>query len=397
MRLIAALALVLTSPLAARADIHQDRTAESASGKFRLEGRSKDTAAGKREDQQNFEYSLVEIASGKVLWTRDQEEGEHEPSAVAVSDEGSAVIRTREQEIIVLDGKSGKKLDSFQLDRQFTIKERGEYTENDGRWWAGCSRSYFISVPKEGAAAGYFVIRPYWGRRIMVDLASGSPVPPDQVTEDMKSAAQAAEEAWVRDVLGRFAKIARTSEYPVESMTEKGNRDAADLRTAVFLAGAMELKSEIPSLKLLEKCHVSGSYGMGRHDVSTHEDCVRQACQTALRRLGEHPARAPGIELSTRDDAGHEDYKSQVKVTERAAHADDIKKGMTLKEVVTAIGLPDYHPEGSGEILDYDVDGETPITLRIHFDDDFAKVKWIERMDPPAWKKITRRDRGFDW
>ncbi|KAF0242234.1 MAG: hypothetical protein FD180_4031 [Planctomycetota bacterium] len=398
------LGFLLLQANSARADYNEDKTADSPSGRFRIEARSPDNAAGKREDQGHFEYSMIDTTTGKALWTRKQpepgagEDVEAVPEGVFAGDDGVAIVRTEEDEIFMLD-TSGKKKTPFFIDERFPLRERAEFAENSDRpiHWSGNSRWYFLNVKSDAGTASYFVIRAYWGRRVVLDISAGVVMEDEKVTADIQAAAREAEEAWVREVLARFAKKAETSKYPVESATEQGNRDAKDLACAIFLAGAMELSTEIPALKKLEKCHVHGSTGMGRHSLSFHDDQVRQACQTALRRLGKTPRQATGVEVSVGKGAGSDELKSEVSIKERVSHAGEIEKGMTIQETVKRIGLPDFHPWGGNNTFEYDMDGEAPFTLRVHFDDDFMKVTWVQRVETPVWKKISKRDKGMWW
>lgn len=385
--------LVLTSALFAShasADYNADKSQSSPSGKFRFEARSPDNAAGKREDQKDFDYSLTDTASGKTLWTRTQpgDGSEDAPRDLFVSDDGDALVRTDDDGVFLLDRETGKKSLSFFMQERFTKRERAEFVLNDSPpvFWGGNSRWYFLSFGEGEKKRSLFVIRAYWGRRVAVDLKEGRLLEGDLVTPEIEAAARAEEERWAREILARYGKKAETTDYPVDSFAHE---EARAIECAAFLAGVLELRSEIEWLRKLEKCRFSG-YVSGMGAVGRSSNHVRQAVQTALRRLGEAPRRAPGIELNRESKK----LTSKVKVPDRGAHAGELKKGMSLDEVLATIGLPDYE---DGEALEYDVDGESPVTLKVHFTEDFGKVTWIERIDPPVWKKVSRRDMGLGW
>jgi len=172
-------------------------TEESPSKKFKLEAVSPDNAdEGNRYQafQSSFVYAFRDVEKNEVLWTRKQP-GDHtginllhnpgeegSPVSLFVSDDGWTVIWTGASELVVVDitGKERGTVPLFLWKKEivkngFTKKENEEYVDwtTAGPRWASCSLWYFLDAGEQPL----FVIRPWWGRRVILDLKSGSLIP----------------------------------------------------------------------------------------------------------------------------------------------------------------------------------------------------------------------------
>jgi hypothetical protein len=314
-------------------------------------------------------------------------EKEGSPSSIYVSDSGYTVIYTGWQELIVIDisGKETGKLDV--LTDGLTKEENKEYVSDTtaGPMWAGRSHWYFVEVDSRE----YFVIRPWWGRHMIIELATGRITP---ATEALGNGIAATEKTYVISVLQGVL------DGTIERCDCCGGAHNAAL--AAYLAGVLKIKDVVPALRKLEGdtsigSSTSGGYGetpQGRiepFDYATYK--TRQSIHLALRRLGEKPGPFP----CTRFKTEHKDYdqmkpyiREPVDGT-RHTNASKLQNGMSPEQVINLLDCPDYIP---GRIWQYDIDADDPYTLAVSWTDD-RKVEKIEVIRPALWQEGTFRDR----
>jgi len=402
------LVFLLTIRTEATDRFFSDEEGKSASGRYVVTAKSPDNQgdAERKAFQASFVYTCTDTQSGKILWTRKQSMGEpvqlgNDPSSthsfpdegspvsIYVSDSGHTVIYTGFQELILINltGKETSKLDV--LEDGLTDDERKKYVSDTtaGPMWAGSSHWYFV----EADSQELFIIRPWWGRHVILDLATGKITPP---TEALRKATAEAEKAYVIGVL----------QGALDGTIKKcdccgGPHEAA---FAAYLAGVLSIREAIPALRKLEDDTSIGSSTMGGYDeipqgrvdpfnYSTYT--TRQSIHLALRRLGEKPGSFPCTQFKTE----HKDY-DQMKpyVREpvpgnRHTNATKIQKGMSPEQVINLVDCPDYMP---GRIWQYDIDADEPYTLALSWSDD-QKVKEIEFIRPALWKEGTLRDSDY--
>ncbi|MEK7469251.1 MAG: hypothetical protein AAB074_17895 [Planctomycetota bacterium] len=337
---------------------------------------------------------MTDTTTKEPVWTRSQPQGGAGPNGEAaakrawVDDDGLTLVRTEKDELFALGAADGKKTFQFVLHSQFSDADTDEYVEpcSPSPQWAGGSRSYFISLDVDGVSRRLFIIRTYWGRRIVVDLAGGNVLAEDRLDAKNLAEAQKSEEAWAHEVLSKWAKRVEKDKY--QFLYDPDWDQYEELRAAVLFAGLQGLKAELPLLRTLEECH--GGNGVRPNlagGLRARYDPLRQACQAALRRLGATPSAQPGVEIKS--DSG-DDVKTNVTLKDRVSRVDKVKEGMSLREVAECLGNPDFDNFDRSLVWEYDIDAEKPFTLRISFE---ANSK-VERLEPPVWKKASKRDRG---
>jgi hypothetical protein len=393
-----------------------DLTVYSPGKKYRLEAKSPDNAGVRKKPfAASFVYTMYEEATKAKVWERRQpmkdgqygawSDGEYSPTAAYVTDQGNVVVATGHDELFVLSATDGTKVGQIDILDQFTEKDRKDYVSNTtaGPMWKGGSRWSFLEVKDEkGAGALYFVVRPFWERRVVLDVAKGTlvemgdaamcgettlkdpKVPRDAKIAGIVRAIRDDEASWALETLGKAARSGL-------SLTDSQMR--RDVYAAASIVGRRDEKKAVPVLRTLEKFdHVSSSSSTG-----VDKRALRGIAHTALRRLGETPASEPAITLRvSRRDQGlstGDPVVSTVTIKERAAKADGVKVGMTVHELVAAVGLPDFEVEdrSNGLALDYDMDASTPFTLRLVLEDN--KVVSVRRIEPAVWKDGYERDR----
>lgn len=401
--------LCFSSPYTEATDrFFSDEEAKSPSGRFIVTARSPDNQPGgkRRAFQGSFTYTCKDTQSGKIIWTRQQAMGkpqqwgddpadtytpqeEGSPCRLYVSDAGYTVIYTGWEELIVVDlnGKDTCKLNI--LKDCLTAGENKEYVSETtaGPMWAGRSHWYFITADSNE----YFIIRPWWGKHLIVDLSTGAVKTPTKI---LREATGKAEQEYVLSVLKTV----------LDGTLEKcdccgGSHEAV---FAAYLAGVLKVHEAVPALRKLEGSTHSGSSTMGgfgdvpegRIDPFNYSTyTTRQNVHLALRRLGEKPGPFP----CTRFKTEHDDYdqmkpyvRKPVKGA-RDANAGKVKKGMSPEQVIDLIDCPDYIPSREWQ---YDIDAEKPYTLTVSWTDE-RTVEDVKVVRPALWQEGTIRDRRW--
>ena len=395
MRVVSIL-LALASLASATDRFFSDSTAKSANGKFRLEAKSPANEEGRRAFAANFEYTLFDESTGKVVWTRKQPmkkdaewptpDGEGSPSGVWVDDDGRAVVFTGWQELFVLEPTAGQKVFQGKILEQFPNGDRKKFVHQTtaGPMWTGNSLWYFLSAEGEaGAKHRYFVVRPWWGDRVFLDLEATKFLLDAEEGEALRAAADRDDRDWVKESLA-----------DVKNLPECGAAEGCGRRhevdRAAWLAGVLDVREAIGPLRDLESdTNVNSATSGGGYSYRTFG--TRQTVQLALRRLGQAPKGSGSIVLGLEEDpVGGKPVTppAEVGAEARVGTAGNVKEGMSAREVVALIGNPDC-ASGPGGFA-WDIDGEKPFTLAIAFKD--GKVRSIQKIDPPEWKAGVARD-----
>ncbi|MBN2580963.1 MAG: hypothetical protein JXB10_18420 [Pirellulales bacterium] len=405
-------AVCFSSLLAEATDrIYRDIVVQSPNKRYEARAESPDNKeAGYKAFQANFVYTLKDKKSGKVLWTRKQPmekpvpltEGssrtysspqEASPVAIYVSDSGWTVIETGWNELIVVDlhGKDRCRIEL--LKEALTPEENKKYVHQTtaGPMWEGLSLRHFLKVGKEAL----FIIRPWWGRNIVINLAQGKIIP--ETAAISKAIAKYQHDY----VLAELKKgIESRKKLHLTKKEEQGHRLDGDLRIASYLAGVLKVVEAVPLLRQLEDYNYSGcsvSGGLGalekyENEVNPHDYEVftlRQKIQLSLRRLGVIPKPLPGVRFRMDFEDFNKSYyydPPALKVP-RHENADKIQKGMKAEQVLALLGGPDFVCYGRWE---YDMDGKPPFTLILQWD--AHHVIGVKKKTPPLWQKGFCRD-----
>lgn len=389
------LLFALTEPVHATGRSYPDIHVRSPSGRYQVDATSPDNQGdGFPAFQSSFTYKCVDTKSGKTLWTRNQPMGKPErlsedsdiefalpeegsPESIFVSDRGTTLIYNAEINLIVVSPE-GKDVGTVELfEDAFTKEECEQYVCNTtaGPWWRGLSLWYYL----DSADGELFVVRPWWGRRIYVDVQKGKLTPENK---KLKTAALAREKQLV---LATLSSKEEPSEY------ELSKYDAA------YLAGVLKLKQAIPFLKTVEDSAEISSWAsrnpgfeedynneVNPHNFSTYG--LRQVAQLSLRRLGVAPRNLPCTLFELQDGDETLPFIPAKLKTPRHGNVERVTEGMTARQVLDTIGAPDYVGDYTWS---YDMDATPPYTLILTFDE--KKVTAIKQ-NAPLWKSGMTRD-----
>lgn len=375
---------------------YADREATSANSRLIVEAKSPDNATGRFKPwQASFEYVCRDAKSGMVLWTRRQKMGlpdrrlglrlpeETSPIGLFVDDSAWTVILHADYRLTAVDPVGADRWTFEVLEDGLTDTERTEHVHvtTAGPLWTGLSEWYFL----EGGGEPKFVIRPWWGRRIVIDLASGKLI---NASPPVLADCEHVERRIAMDSLD-------------EALAELNDENHGRYLTAAFLAGKLEMKEAIPALRRLEESEYQGSSVLASGDVLRRpgrvmldewsEFTARRIAQLSLRRLGERPRPFPGTELLkfTRDGEAAEPYQPTPREGDRSLNATLVKPGMSPEDVVGLIGAPDFNDES---VWHFEMDAAAPYTLTILWKQ--GRVERTQPHRPPLWT-TDRWDREF--
>ncbi len=375
---------------------YPDVVATSANGRFQFAATSPENANGAYSAfQTNFTYKLIDVKGSEEVWERSPQR-EPSPCMAFVDNDGRVIVVDAIDEIKLFDiaGKSTGKIGL--LDAAMTANEVEQYVHDTtaGPMWKWMSRWYFFTDGHRDC----FVIRPYWGRRIVIDLETVLTVHPDR---QLETALDHEESDFVDLTLRRALKDCRSTEDPQAKADIVATVDAA-----IQIAGQRRPKANSSLLRQLEAWPLFDSTAISVDDVRPGEIAVngysfnsgRRRIQLALRRMGELPA-GYSVTVFSPERANHDQYWAEHELEEarwmkqrtdprsRAQQASKISNGMSPQEVIRTIGPPDFVDDN----WQYDLDGPSPSTLIITWTaTNRVRAYWQAR--PALWELDLRDD-----
>lgn len=387
---------------------YNDIAAESPSKRYKVEAKSPENARkkGHRAFQASFVYTCRDTTAKQVLWTRVQAMGkpqrvgkdstetynfpeEGSPVDIFVSDTGWTVIRTGWDELIAVDSAGHDRCRIGLLREGFTKEEKSKYVHDTtaGPMWSGYSLWYFVVVGNQPL----FVVRPWWGRRVVLNLETGKLF---NETPNVSMSAVAYERQYVVTELTEAVQTRKKWEK------EECCEVVWPILNASYLAGRLPVPEAAPLLEQLQEVSYSGSstsggLGFGERfegEVNPHSYetfTLRQVAQLSLRRLGKTPRPLAANQF----DVQYEVYKKNHPYTPkppsmlRASNAGNVKAGMKAEQVLDLVGGPDFVGYDTWE---YDMDANPPFSLIVKWD--ARKVIDVERKTPVLWREGFVRD-----
>lgn len=415
MQLLALSVLLLGADRAGATDRHfADIIAYSPNGYYEVQAKSPDNASSKpdrRAFQSNFVYTCIDKKAGKTLWIRKQPMGEpilldkdshteipspneDSPIAIFVSDDGWTVIRTDWDELIAVNNTGRDTCNIKLLATAITKEEYKKYVHETtaGPMWAEHSLWYFLKVNDRQL----FVIRPWWGRRLIIDIEKGK-----LLTEDnaISTAAASHERNYIITELTKGIETRKHWEKNNGCSQPNGGPPL----TAAYLAGCLKVREAIPLLRKLENstyCGQSSSGGLSmlekfNNEVDPHSYRTLTMCQIAqlsLRRLEEKPGAFSVNQFQIRREVynGYYSYVPKALLAPRHANIDKVQNGMKAEQVLDLLGGPDFVGDATWE---YDMDTVPPISLILKWD--VRHVIGIVKKSPPLWKDGLSRDEAI--
>lgn len=394
----------------------RDSFAISPNGKFRIDAKSPDNAGDRpRPFASNFTYTLTDTTTKKVVWERKQpmtrEKGssyarstESSPMGVFVNDDGVVAARLSSETLLILDAADGSKRGEADVLNAFPKSEQDKYVSHTtaGPRWSQESDWFFLTLPAQGksAAALYFVVRPCWNHRLIIDASTGkhvdlgtlhdvaSPAALGGAKDEIKRLLIASMEEETRRAVGVL------NAAPESLKDDKDYKVYWELTTALHTAGFLKLTQCEARLTLIDKY-------LGEHASDTGSR-LRAKVRETLRAIGKTPLAGCGVPLYPLVDKGlyrtqdtEHPFNAVVSLKDRLANADKIAAGMTAKEFTDLIGCPDAELYDGARCYDYDIDAPEPYTLRVYLDRTEESVQSVKKITPFAFLHDPARMRGY--
>ncbi|GEM_PF-2889629 len=377
---------VIASTVRATDRYFPDRTVLSANGRYRIEARSPDNAGEHPQPfADHFVYSLYDTQTGNLVWKRAQPDREASPVAIYLHNDAWVTIRTGWDELVVLHPVTAQTVTNVSILDVFSEEEELEHVSDTtaGPMWSGCSRWYYLEQDEDL----YFVVRPVWGLRIILDVTRGELLARND--ERVVEPCRLAERRFVHETL-------RSAAANVDTLG--ANRDYTSVinaETAIIMAAQNRDREVIPFLTILQRSDYAGDSGGwfdfenkipegGINPFDSTSMSIRRATHDALRLLGEKPEELPCTWFRYEKTKGLGDYVELAPLpAPRATRVDLVSKGTAPLDVLTAVGSPDY-VNHSKRAWEYHMDTGQPYTLLVVYDQDY-KVDHVEQHTPPLW------------
>lgn len=395
---------------------YPDSHAVSPNGRFRIDAKSPDNAGGRmRPFAANFTYTLTEVSTKRVVWERKQPMSrgkgsayasakEASPIAVFVNDDGLVAARLAWDSLVILDAADGHKRGEAEVLQAFPPEEQDTFVSMStaGPHWSQESDWFFLPVaaPK-GTGSLYFVVRPYWNRRLIIDVTTTKHVE----LGAYRAAASAADlanapdpirkllNATIEEESRRAMKVLATAPEMLKEEKDRWGWGYWDVVTALHTVGFLKLVAAEPQLRVIEGLK-AGPTNDGYQ--------LRPRLRETIRRLGKTPAPGAGVQLYPCTQTGlslvpekDHPYTTSVSLEDRVSNAGKIVAGMSVKEMTDLIGCPDASLFDGDHCYDYDVDAPSSYTLRVFFDRELRSVAKVKQITPFAFLHDSARMRGY--
>lgn len=381
--------IALCAFMARATDVYySDTHAISENGRYKVVAKSPDNQEDRKKPfAKNFAYTLTDLKTRKVLWGRKQGAREASPQALYVDNDGWVAIRTGWDELIFVSPAGEDTGKAHVLKEAFTEDEREQYVwmTTAGPRWSENSLWYFIHAQQRRL----FVIRPWWGRRVIADVEKGSLIPEDQ---EIAAACLALEKDFVMRELAQAVKT--REKWEKEECCEA----IWPILKASYLAGRLPVPDVLPFLEELQDVAWSGSSTSGgfgeafRGEVNPYSYrtfTLRQVVQLSLRRLGKKPRSLPVHQFAVQYEnyKKNHPYKPKALSVPREDSVGAVKAGMKGEQVLDLLGSPDFVEDGTWE---YDMDSAPPFSLILKWD--ASRVVDVQRKSPVLWREGLTRD-----
>lgn len=278
--------------------------------------------------------------------------------------------------------EQGEILRSLDLSAALDGYSRFAHWTTAGMGWNEQLLAYFTELQ----GVHYFVVRPWWGARLVISLDELCPVNSQTMAEELRNVE-------CRLVLTALRRLVTETENGDEPEFDRSTRILhATVNTLVHFPGLLELHQAIPFLQVLEaRSLISSTW----HSVFTyHKHSARQLIQISLRRLGEKPRCYPVLtfvessRLQAERAALLASQNEPIDGPTRHSRLDRIRKSTPLAEVYQLLGAPDYIEwSKAGNCWRYDIDADEPYTLLLWLAENDTVTRFV-RYSPPFWSGL---------
>jgi hypothetical protein len=375
-------------------------------------------------DQSHFVYRLYRSNQPEWEWSAADEQNGNSmlddyPHDAWVSDQGWVIVRTHEWFhagllVISPDGRPVlRRLHRRVLDEEppgFLDTQPAGYMGDSsaGPFWARSAIAYFT----HSGVNPIWVIRTWWGHRVIIDLERAIFLDESALDGDLASRMEI---EWIEDTLATGAEMLEKEPRVVsrDSVNAAICAVMAQVITAAYHAGWLQAQSVVPFLRRIEELgavHQTASVGrVGWATLLTNT--LRQSAKLALRRIGQEPKGLPHYSFELREEFWNQkDVTIKMFPLPEQGHLrafGQLDPGLSQTQTLYRLGAPDFIDRN---YWDYDIhSGGVSRTIRIMWEDfqveKLSSVKHIttfnEKRDSrikevqklgPQWLQITIRD-----
>jgi hypothetical protein len=269
--------------------------------------------------------------------------------------------------------ENGNRLRAFELASVLPEFSRFARWTTAGRSWCQQMLAYFTADQR------HFVVRAWWGARLVIGLDKLAPVDPHRMADGLH---RVESELVLRELRQLVARIERGETPGYNDASNDVSSCSVD--TLAHLPGVLGLAEAVPLLRVLEaRKDASGEcWGSFRY----HMHSTRQLAQVSLRRLGAKPQGYPVLTFTESEERVplRTPQPGPVDGPTRHANLSRVRKGTPLAEVYRLLGSPDEVGGGRSGFWRYDVDADPPYTALLWLGDEEAVAR-VTRYYPPFW------------
>jgi hypothetical protein len=276
-------------------------------------------------------------------------------------------------QIHLLD-EQGNPLRSFDLASSLPDFSRFAHWTTAGMSWSEPMFAYFT------AAQRHFVVRAWWGARLVIALDLLQPIDPQELSGELHGTEC---ELVLRGLHQLVAEIENGGQprydWPSTDVTR------CTVNTLAHFPGVLGLVEAVALLRVLEERPVSEGECFSSFRYSFHDD--RRLAQSALRRLGQAPRCYPVLTFTESEDrlALRRPQPGPIDGRTRHTNLSRITWSTPVTEVYQLLGAPDEIGRGAGSgFWRYDVDGDPPYTLLLWLGEDDSVTRIVKYL-PPFW------------
>lgn len=389
-------------------------SATSIDGRLRLTQTTTQEPPRSRRSEMKV-WSLVEVSTGRALWTREEISAPPCARGVHLHVDGSAAVHLDDDSLVLLDPRGSATLPIRVLEALRCADPRTDQLTDprlsrkvpepcDSR-----PKAFFL----EDAGRVFFAFRVWWGATLLFDVRTGAMEP---VGPERRLLLRAAAEAWA---LARLAEAARGR----DALEVRPHHHLRETCAAAQLAGQLSLERAAPLLEQIEtlppgvfqRCArlvsaEASAPGSPFRTAPPHgaprsvrvfprtADPLRLEAQLALLRLGRAPLGYAGYAFPSTGETPV-GVEPEPRSPDWIDAISSIRPGMPPSEVLLRIGAPSHIPSrygaGADDPWDYEhrhIDG-SPRALRIRWKGDV--VRDVELLTEPAWPRIGWRDAPY--
>ncbi len=270
--------------------------------------------------------------------------------------------------------EEGNELRSVELSSSLPDFTRFAHWTTAGMSWSEPMLAYFT------AAQRHFVLRAWWGARLVIALDQLQPIDPHELAGELHSRECELVLEGLRRIVAEIENGGQPHyDWPATDVTH------CTVATFAHFPGLLGLVEAVPLLRVLEERLVSAAECFSTFCYFHHSD--RQLAQISLRRLGQAPRGYPVLTFSDAEKRPplRRAQPGPIDGQTRHANLSQIKRCTPLTEVHELLGAPDEIGRGAGvDFWRYDVDADPSYTVLLWLARDDSVTRIVKYL-PPFW------------